>query len=129
MKLKRYLWITILTIAVLLGIILPGRTQQHTSSHTLFQTSTFNVLSIGVYEGNTNFKELKKYGNFGLGTGNYLDGEMIGLDGKFYQLKADGVASVIPDSMTSPFATVTFFKPQTLINLQGRLIINNCSNR
>ncbi|MBN3871528.1 acetolactate decarboxylase [Nostoc sp. JL33] len=121
MKLKRYLWITVLSITVLFGIILPGRTQQHSSSNTLFQTSTFNALSIGVYQGNTNFKELKKSGNFGLGTVNYLDGEMIGLDGKFYQVKADGVASVIPDSMTSPFATVTFFKPQRLINLEGQI--------
>ncbi|MEH2413847.1 acetolactate decarboxylase [Nostoc sp.] len=73
MKLKRYLWITVLSITVLFGIILPGRTQQHTSSNTLFQTSTFNALSIGIYEGNTNFNELKKSGNFGLGTVNYLD--------------------------------------------------------
>ncbi|MEH2460650.1 acetolactate decarboxylase [Nostoc sp.] len=121
MKLKRYLWITILTITVLLGIILPGRTQEYTSSNTLFQTSTISAFSIGIYEGNTSFKELKKSGNFGLGTVNYLDEEMIGLDGKFYQVKSDGVASVIPDSMTSPFATVTFFKPQTLINLEGQI--------
>lgn len=46
---------------------------------------------------------------------------MIGLDGNFYQLKSDGVASVILDSMKSPFATVTFFKPQTLINLEGQI--------
>ena len=121
MKIKRYLWIAILTVTALLGIILPGKTQQHTSSKTLFQTSTISALSIGLYEGNTNFTQLKKYGNFGLGTVNYLDGEMIGLDGKFYQVKADGVASVIPDAMTSPFATVTFFKPQILINLEGQI--------
>ncbi|WP_375503770.1 acetolactate decarboxylase [uncultured Nostoc sp.] len=121
MKIKRYLWIAILTITALLGIILPGNTQQYTSSKTLFQTSTFSALSIGLYEGNTNFKQLKKFGDFGLGTVNYLDGEMIGLNGKFYQIKADGVASVIPDSMTSPFATVTFFKSQILINLEGQI--------
>lgn len=46
---------------------------------------------------------------------------MIGLDGNFYHIKADGVAYVIPDSMTSPFATVTFFKPQRLINLEGQI--------
>ncbi|WP_375514596.1 acetolactate decarboxylase [uncultured Nostoc sp.] len=38
---------------------------------------------MGLYERNTNFTQLKKYGNFGLGTVNYLNGEMIGLDGKF----------------------------------------------
>ena len=121
MKIKRYFWITIVTITALLVAILPGKTQQSTSSNTLFQTSTISALAVGVFDGNTNFKQLKKSGNFGLGTVNSLDGEMIGLDGKFYQIRADGVASLIPDSMTSPFASVTFFKPQTLINLEGQI--------
>ncbi|MEH1889855.1 MAG: acetolactate decarboxylase [Nostoc sp.] len=121
MKIKRYFWITILTITALLVAILPGKTQQSTSSNTLFQTSTISALAVGVFDGNTNFKQLKKSGDFGLGTVNSLDGEMIGLDGKFYQIRADGVASLLPDSMTSPFASVTFFKPQTLINLEGQI--------
>jgi acetolactate decarboxylase len=121
MKLKRYLLITILSIAALFGVSIPGASQQHTSSNTLFQTSTISALLVGIYEGDTNFRELKKYGDFGLGTVNYLDGEMIGLDGKFYQIKADGVASLIPDSMISPFATVTFFKPENLINLEREM--------
>ncbi|MHC5825828.1 MAG: acetolactate decarboxylase, partial [Nostoc sp.] len=90
MKLKRYFWITILTITALLVVILPGKTQQYTSSNSLFQTSTISALAVGIFDGNTTFKQLKKYGNFGLGTVNYLDGEMIGLDGKFYQVKSDG---------------------------------------
>ncbi len=64
---------------------------------------------------------MKKYGNFGLGTVNYLDGGMVGLDGKFYQIKGDGVASLIPDTMKTPFATVTFFNSQKLINLEGQM--------
>jgi acetolactate decarboxylase len=121
MKLKRYFWITILTITALFVAILPARTQQYTPSNTLFQASTISALAVGIFDGNTNFQQLRKHGNFGLGTVNALDGEMVGLDGKFYQIKADGVASVIPDSMTSPFATVTFFQPETLINLEGQM--------
>lgn len=121
MKLKRYFWIAILSIIALLCVMIPLKTQAHTSSNTLFQTSTISALSVGIYEGNTNFQQLKKYGDFGLGTVNYLDGEMIGLDGKFYQVKADGVASIIPDAIVSPFATVTFFKPEKLINLKGQM--------
>ncbi|MBN3908628.1 MAG: acetolactate decarboxylase [Nostoc sp. NMS1] len=121
MKLKRYFWITVLTIIALLFAILPARTQQYPSLNTLFQISTFSALKVGIFDGDTNFKQLRKHGNFGLGTVNSLDGEMVGLNGKFYQIKADGVASVIPDSMRSPFATVTFFKPETLINLEGQM--------
>ncbi|WP_257207555.1 acetolactate decarboxylase [Nostoc linckia] len=121
MKLKRYFWIAILTIITLLSVMISEKTQAHTSSNTLFQTSTISAFSVGIYEGKTNFQQLKKYGNFGLGTVNYLDGEMIGLDGKFYQVKADGVASVIPDDVASPFATITFFKPEKLIRLEGQM--------
>ncbi|MFN6541410.1 MAG: acetolactate decarboxylase [Nostoc sp. EkiNYC01] len=121
MKLKRYFWIAILSIIALIGVMMPGKTQAHTSTNTLFQTSTISALAVGVYEGNTNFQQLKKYGDFGLGTVNYLDGEMIGLNGQFYQVKADGIASIIPDSTISPFATVTFFKPEKLIHLEGQM--------
>ncbi|OUL29972.1 acetolactate decarboxylase [Nostoc sp. RF31YmG] len=121
MKLKRYALITILTLTVLLGMILPAKTQQNIPLNNLFQASTFTALSAGIFEGTTTFKELKKHGDFGLGTVNDLDGEMIGFDGKFYQIKSNGVASVVSDSTKSPFATVTFFKSEKLINLAEKL--------
>jgi acetolactate decarboxylase len=120
MKLKYYLWLTILPITAL-SLIYPGKTQENKPSNTLFQASTISALSTGVYEGKTTFKELRENGNFGLGTVNSLDGEMVGLDGKFYQIKSNGVASIIPDAMTSPFAVVTFFKSQKLIKLEGQM--------
>lgn len=82
---------------------------------TLFQVSTINALLDGEYAGTMTFGELKKYGTFGLGTFDALDGEMIGLEGAFYQIKADGVAYPVSDSMTTPFAVVTVFEAdQTL---------------
>jgi len=53
------------------------------------------------------YKELKKHGDFGLGTFNALDEEMIRLDGKFYQIKVDGIAYPVDDSMKTPFARVS----------------------
>jgi acetolactate decarboxylase len=76
---------------------------------TLFQISTINALLGGDYEGTMTFGELKKHGTFGLGTFDALDGEMIGLEGRFYQIKTDGVAYVVSDSTTTPFAVVTVF--------------------
>ena len=35
---------------------------------------------------------------------------MIGLDGVFYQIKADGIAYPVDDLMKTPFAVVTFFE-------------------
>jgi acetolactate decarboxylase len=63
----------------------------------------------GVYDGSITYKDLKDHGDFGIGTFNGLDGEMIGLGGKFYQMKADGIVYPVPDSMKTPFAVVTFF--------------------
>ena len=76
---------------------------------TLVQISTIDALLNGVYDGVVTFGTLKEYGDFGIGTFEGLDGEMVGFDSKFYQIKADGVAYPVSDSMETPFACVTFF--------------------
>ena len=84
------------------------RSEQDTD--TLFQVSTINALLNGDYHGSIAFGDLKRHGTFGIGTFDGLDGEMIGLEGRFYQIKADGIAYPVPDSMTTPFAVVTPFE-------------------
>lgn len=64
----------------------------------------------GVYDGDLTFEELARHGDFGVGTFNALDGEMIGLDGKFYQIRDDGRVTPVAATMKTPFAEVTFFK-------------------
>jgi acetolactate decarboxylase len=54
--------------------------------------------------------QIHKYGDFGLGTFNDLDGEMVGFDGTFYQLRSDGSARPVTDDQKTPFAVVTFFQ-------------------
>jgi acetolactate decarboxylase len=76
---------------------------------TLVQISTIDALLGGVYDGVVTFGTLKEYGDFGIGTFEGLDGEMVGFDGNFYQVKADGIAYPVSDSMETPFASVTFF--------------------
>jgi acetolactate decarboxylase len=79
--------------------------------HTLFQTSTIGVLLEGNYDGDVSFAELGERGDFGLGTLNALDGEMIALDGRFYQVKADGRVYPVDGQARTPFAVVTTFEP------------------
>ena len=79
--------------------------------HTLFQTSTIDALLEGEYDGDVSFAELEERGDFGLGTLDALDGEMIALDGSFYQVKSDGLAYAIDGLARTPFAAVTFFEP------------------
>jgi acetolactate decarboxylase len=77
---------------------------------TVFQTSTVNALMEGASTGDMTMGELKTHGDFGLGTFEGLDGEMIELDGKVFQVRADGHAHPVEDSARTPFATVSFFK-------------------
>ncbi|MDD4924056.1 MAG: acetolactate decarboxylase [Dehalococcoidales bacterium] len=76
---------------------------------TLFQISTINALMEGIYDSVITVGDLLQYGDFGIGTFEGLDGEMIVLDGKCYQIKSDGVAYLKEDSAGVPFADVTFF--------------------
>jgi acetolactate decarboxylase len=52
---------------------------------------------------------LAAHGDAGLGTLAALDGELIGLNGTFYQVKSDGSVVQVGDNATTPFAMVTFF--------------------
>lgn len=78
---------------------------------TLFQISTAAALIEGVIHGEVSFKELKQQGDFGLGTLDQIDGELIILDGKFYQCCFDGTVREVDPNTKTPFAQLTFFKP------------------
>lgn len=73
------------------------------------QTSVINALMIGRYDGVTTIGELLRCGDFGLGTLDHLDGELIILDGRAYQARGDGVVAEVGPEATSPFAVVTPF--------------------
>lgn len=75
----------------------------------IFQTSTMGALLDGVYEGDVSIRELLRHGDFGLGTFNSLDGEMLVLDGVCYQLRSDGSATVADLDEQTPFAAATWF--------------------
>ena len=77
---------------------------------TLTQVSTIDALLNGVYDGTISLTDIKKYGNFGIGTYHGLDGEMIVLNGKFYQIKADGIANIPNDEIKTPFVSLVFFE-------------------
>lgn len=66
----RYLVIAIALIAVLLGTAIIGTSvlqKRETESDVLFQISTIDALSVGVYDGNLTFKELSEHGDTGIG--------------------------------------------------------------
>src|SRR5258707_8431724 len=76
----------------------------------LYQSSTMGALLDGVYDGDVTIAEVLCHGDFGLGTFNHLDGEMVILDGVCYHLRADGSATLAAGTERTPFAAVTRFR-------------------
>jgi acetolactate decarboxylase len=76
---------------------------------TLFQRSTIGALLAGIFDGDETVGELLKRGDFGLGTFNALDGEMVVLDGTCYHVRSDGSAQLADPNNHTPFAAVTRF--------------------
>jgi acetolactate decarboxylase len=86
---------------------------------TVSQVSTINALLAGVYDGDMSLNDLLKHGNFGLGTFDKLDGEMIVLDGEIYQAKSDGKIYRPDLSMLTPFAAVVEFSADKTCQLES----------
>ena len=90
-------------------------------AHEVFQTSTISALMGGLYDGEVTYAQLAQHGDFGLGTFDGLDGEMVALDGKFYQIKSDGKVYPVDGSMKAPFAVVMFFDPTVRFSLDDEV--------
>jgi acetolactate decarboxylase len=89
------------------GLGLPG------AERTVYLSAPVNALLEGIYRQSTSLAELKRQGDFGLGTFNDLDGELTLLDGVVYQIRGDGSVSTPDDQTRTPFACVSFFTPDT----------------
>jgi acetolactate decarboxylase len=76
---------------------------------TLFQVSTAGALVEGLYRGEVTVGDLRQHGDFGLGTFEGLDGEMVALDGRFYQVRGDGSVREVGAEARCPYAVVTRF--------------------
>jgi acetolactate decarboxylase len=56
----------------------------------LYQLSSMAALKAGVYDGFRTYADVKQHGDFGIGTFEAINGEMIAVDGTVYQVKTDG---------------------------------------
>jgi len=82
--------------------------------HTLYQVSTATALVEGIYEGAVRVGTLREHGDLGLGTFENLDGEMVIVDGHFFQVRSDGSVRECGDDVLSPFAVITRFAPDAI---------------
>jgi acetolactate decarboxylase len=85
--------------------------------HTLYQVSVSNALIEGVYQGAVTVGRLREHGDLGLGTFDGVDGEMVVVDGEVFQVRADGSVRRASDDVSSPFAAVVRFEPDSTLRL------------
>ena len=81
-----------------------------------------NALVEGIYQERIPLSKIRRHGDFGLGTFDSLDGEMVMLDGCVYQITGDGrVHEVKEEDAATPFACVTFYAPASHDDLDEEL--------
>ena len=78
----------------------------------IYQYSLLNALMDGVSETGIPASTLASKGNQGLGTFARMDGELLMLDGRIYQLQAEGRVREADENDQIPFAVATTFVPQ-----------------
>jgi acetolactate decarboxylase len=86
--------------------------------HTLYQVSTATALVEGIYQGAVRVGTLREHGDLGLGTFEELDGEMVIVDGHFFQARCDGSVREVDDDVLTPFAVITRFSAEMAVTLE-----------
>ncbi|KIW15508.1 alpha-acetolactate decarboxylase [Exophiala spinifera] len=81
----------------------------------IYQYSLVNALMSGVSDSGITVGQLIEKGNVGLGTFVKMRGELVLLDGKVYQLQAEGNVRVADSEEQLPYAVCTNFKPQATV--------------
>jgi len=90
---------------------------RQTTTQSLYQISTSTALVEGVHSGSVSSSVLLEHGDFGLGTFDGLDGEMVILDGQIYQV-TDRVRHRTDDFLV-PFASITHFRAKSFFEVDN----------
>ncbi|WP_197454017.1 acetolactate decarboxylase [Caulifigura coniformis] len=77
---------------------------------SLVQYSLITALAAGDYADGVSLRDMLADGDFGIGTFDQLEGELILLEGKVFQALADGTVKEPDPNRSTPFAAVTYFQ-------------------
>jgi acetolactate decarboxylase len=94
-----------------LGLALPAQAEE------AYQLSALSSLLAGAYDGISTVEEVLGHGDFGLGTFDRLDGEMVVLDGRVFRSIPGGPSNPVSGATLTPFAVVTAFHPQQVLDI------------
>lgn len=87
----------------------------------IFHYSVLKALDNGVLESDMNVGELKRHGDFGLGTYNKMNGEMIVLNNVVYRVSPDGKIMQPDDETLIPYSVITFYNQEDTLVMTGEI--------
>jgi acetolactate decarboxylase len=123
LKSKWFIGLALIVVVICSAFYFVWQSQANEAStakgKVLCQVAAFNTFSTGQYDGVMSYVDLEKYGDFGTGTFDGLDGEMIAFDGVYYQIPSSGIPRQVDPAQTAPYATVTYFKADKNFNVSG----------
>lgn len=91
------------------------------AGETLRQWSTIDALLKGYYDGVVTIGQARQAGDFGLGTLEGLDGELMIYQDRAYQIDITGRVNEPADTARSPFVAVTHFQPDLTFTVPAGL--------
>lgn len=83
----------------------------------ILQFSFVDALVAGLLEGAFPASEMSAAGDFGVGCGDALDGELVLIDGMLFVCRGDGEVRPVADDELLPFAEVTRFSPSLVLEV------------
>ena len=91
----------------------------------VWQLAPAALLAAGGFGGIMAVRDVQRHGDLGLAGADALDGEMVLLDGQFYQFLANGQVVQPSDTMRLPFAAVTFWEGGRDVPVQPGLVYDD----
>lgn len=77
----------------------PDKIRKKSKDDRIWHYSMIDAMRRGIYEGTHTVKELKTHGDFGLGTFNHLNGELVALYGIVYRISPNGKVEVASENL------------------------------
>jgi len=93
----------------------------------IFQFSTIGALMGGLATSGPTPSQLPGYGTHGIGTFEKINGELLYIDGKTWQITSDGKTRLADPNVSLPFIQVTQFVPEyssTVSNLNTKTLLH-----
>ncbi len=94
----------------------------------IYQYSSKQAFYDKKYDSDLTLEKISQFGNFGLGTLNGINGELIISEGKFFQVNYEGIVVEQNLDQHSPFSVIKEFYADTSFQIKDKINLNELKN-